>query len=98
MPFEAGNNNDTPVSTQKVGETQSRAVKNIVNHKGVDKVDGGSSLMNWMKNIHKKIRTKTKGSGNKNLDSCAVSNSNLDTINFSVGDLGHIYCQWQSWE
>jgi len=49
MPFEAGNNNDTPVSTQKVGETQSRAVKNIVNHKGVDKVDGGSSLMNWMK-------------------------------------------------
>ena len=49
MPFEAGNNNDTPVSTQKVGETQSRAVKNIVNHTGVDKVDGGSSLMNWMK-------------------------------------------------
>ena len=50
MPFEVGNNNDTPISNQKVGDTQSRAVKNIVNHIGVDKIDGGSSLMNWMKN------------------------------------------------
>ena len=50
MPFEVGNNNDNPVSNQKVGDTQSRAVKNIVNHIGVDKIDGGSSLMNWMKN------------------------------------------------
>jgi hypothetical protein len=39
------------MTLQKVGETQSRAVKNIVNHKGVDKVDGGSSLMNWMKTL-----------------------------------------------
>ena len=37
------------LANQKVGETQSRVVKNIVNHKGVDKVDGGSSLMNRMK-------------------------------------------------
>jgi hypothetical protein len=42
------------MTLQKVGETQSRAVKNIVNHKGVDKVDGGSSLMNWMKNTYSK--------------------------------------------
>jgi hypothetical protein len=35
MPFEVGNNSDTPVCTQKVGETQSRALKNIVNHTGV---------------------------------------------------------------
>jgi len=57
MPFEVGNNNDTLISNHKVGETLSRAVKNIVNHIGVDKVDGGSSLMNWTKNTHnKKIR------------------------------------------
>ena len=66
MPFEVGNNNDTPVSTQKVGETQSRAVKNIVNHKGVDKVDGGSSLMNWMKTfIIRKSKAQKKDSGHK---------------------------------
>ena len=89
MPFEAGNNNDTPVSTQKVGETQSRAVKNIVNHKGVDKVDGGSSLMNWMKNTHnKKIKAQKKDPGHKNLDSSAILNSNSDTIASIVGDLG----------
>jgi hypothetical protein len=55
MPFEVENNNDTPVSNQKVGETQSRAVKNIVNHIGVDKVDGGSSLMNQKKDPGHKI-------------------------------------------
>ena len=43
------------LANQKVGDTQSRAVKNNVNHIGVDIVDDGSSLMNWMKIIHKKI-------------------------------------------
>jgi hypothetical protein len=77
MPFEVENNNDTPVSNQKVGETQSRAVKNIVNHIGVDKVDGGSSLMN-----------QKKDPGHKILDFFAISNSNPDTVASIVGDLG----------
>jgi hypothetical protein len=52
MPSKVETNNDTPVSNQKVGETQSRVVKNIVNHTGVDKVDGGSSLMKHGKRTH----------------------------------------------
>jgi hypothetical protein len=71
-----------------VGETQSRALKNIVNHT-VGMVDVGSSLMNWMKNTHnKKIRAQKKDTGHKNLDSCAVSNSYPDTVASSAGDLG----------
>ena len=35
MSLEVGNENDTPVSNQKVDEMQSRAVKNNVNHTGV---------------------------------------------------------------
>jgi hypothetical protein len=41
-----GNDNEIPICNQKVGETQSRAVKNNVNHIGVDIVDDGSWLMN----------------------------------------------------
>jgi hypothetical protein len=44
MRFKVGNNNDTLDSHQKVGETQSRAIKNMVNHTRVHNVDGGSSL------------------------------------------------------
>jgi hypothetical protein len=46
MSLEVGNDNDSPVSNLKVGEAQSRAVKNNVNHTGLDIVDDGSSLMN----------------------------------------------------
>jgi len=93
MSLEVGNDNDSPVSNQKVGEAQSRAVKNNVNRTELDIVDDGSSLMNWVKNIHKKVRTKKTGP-----DSCVVSNSNSDKISSSVGDLGHIYYECQSWE
>jgi hypothetical protein len=60
-----------------------------VNHTGVDKVDGGSSLMNWTKNTHnKKIRAQKEDLGHKNLNSFAISNSNPDTVASIVGDLG----------
>jgi len=46
MSLVLGNDNETLICNQKVGETQSRAVENNVNHIGVDVVDVGSSLTN----------------------------------------------------
>ncbi|CAL5079873.1 unnamed protein product [Urochloa decumbens] len=77
MPLEAGKDNDTPVSNQKVCEIQSTEVKNKAKLR-VDNVDDGSSLMSWLKNTHKKVRTEKRDSGHKNFDSSAVSNSNPD--------------------
>ncbi|CAO2194320.1 unnamed protein product [Urochloa humidicola] len=74
IPLEAGKDNDTPVSNQKVCEIQSTEVKNKPKIR-VDNVDYGSSLMSWLK---KKVRTKKRDSGHKNFDSSAVSNSNPD--------------------
>jgi hypothetical protein len=94
MHLEVGKDNDTP--NEKVDEIQSRAVKNKAKHT-VDKVDDGSSLMNWLKSTHKKVRTEKKDSEHKNLDSSAVQNSCPDIVasndmhhDFlsSVGDVG----------
>ena len=69
-----------------MGETQSGAVKNIMNHKGVDKVDGGFALMNWMKNTRsKKNQCIKKDLGYKNLDSSTISNSSPDIVASSLG-------------
>lgn len=46
MSLEVGNDNDTPIRNHKVGETQSRVLKNNVNHTGVDIFYDESSLMN----------------------------------------------------
>ncbi|PUZ58816.1 hypothetical protein GQ55_5G537800 [Panicum hallii var. hallii] len=78
MPLEVGKDDDTPVSNQKVCEFQSMAVKNKAKLRGADNVDDGSSLMNWLRKTHKKVRKEKRGSGHKNCDSSAVSNSNPD--------------------
>ncbi|KAL6627006.1 hypothetical protein ACP70R_030732 [Stipagrostis hirtigluma subsp. patula] len=70
--------NDTPTSSPNVGEFQSRTVKNKKKLRGVDNVEDGSSLMNWLKKAHKKARTDKNGSGHKNVDSPGISDSNLD--------------------
>uniref|UniRef100_K3XE32 Embryonic flower 1-like protein n=1 Tax=Setaria italica TaxID=4555 RepID=K3XE32_SETIT len=97
MPLEAGKDNDTPVSNQKVCEIQSTAVKNKAELRGLENVDDGSSLMNWLKKTHKKVRTEKRDSAHKNFGSSAVSNSNPDMPASSdmchdsipsVGDLG----------
>ncbi|CAN6209948.1 unnamed protein product [Urochloa humidicola] len=96
MSLEAGKDNDTPVRNQKVCEIQSTEVKNKAKLR-VHSVDDGSSLMSWLKNTHKKVRTEKRYSGHKNFDSSAVSNSNPDRPASSdmchdsipsVGDLG----------
>ncbi|KAL5649366.1 hypothetical protein ACJX0J_040175, partial [Zea mays] len=76
--LEVGKDNDTP--NQKLDKIQSRAVKNKAKHTAVDKVDDGPSLMNWLKNTHKKIRTDRKDSEHKNLDSSAISRSYPDIV------------------
>ncbi|KAF8733514.1 hypothetical protein HU200_014814 [Digitaria exilis] len=78
MPLEAGNGNDTPVSVQKVCESQSTAVKNKTKSRGVDNFDDGPSLMNWLKQTHKKVRTEKRDTGHKNFDPSDVSNSTPD--------------------
>nr|CAB3475656.1 unnamed protein product [Digitaria exilis] len=78
MPLEAGNGNDTPVSDQKVCESQSTAVKNKTKSRGVDNFDDGPSLMNWLKQTHKKVRTEKRDTGHKNFDPSDVSNSTPD--------------------
>ncbi|OEL31843.1 hypothetical protein BAE44_0007137 [Dichanthelium oligosanthes] len=97
MPLEVGKDDDTPVTNQKVCEIQSTAVKNKAQLTGVDNVDDGSSLMNWLKKTHKKVRTEKRDSGHKNFVSSAVSNSIPDRPASSdmchdslpsVGDLG----------
>ncbi|CAN6213826.1 unnamed protein product [Urochloa humidicola] len=97
MPLEVGKDDETPVSNQKVCEIQSTEVKNKAKIRGVDNVDDGSSLMSWLKNTHKKVRTEKRDSGHKNFDSSAVSNSNPDRPASSdmchdsapsIGDLG----------
>lgn len=97
MALEAEKDNDTPVSNQKVCEIQSIVVKNKAELRGVENVDDGSSLMNWLKKTHKKVRTEKRDPGHTNFGSSAVSNSNPDipaSSNMchdsipSVGDLG----------
>jgi len=78
MPLEVGEDDDTPVSNQKVCEFQSMAVKDKAKLRGAENVDDGSSLMNWLRKTHKKVRKEKRGSGHKNCDSSAVSNSNPD--------------------
>ncbi|CAL4966169.1 unnamed protein product [Urochloa decumbens] len=78
MALEDEKDNDTPIGNQKVCELQSSEVKNKAKLKGVDNVDDGSSLMSWLKNTHKKVRTGKRNSRHKNFDSSAVSNCNPD--------------------
>ena len=96
MPLEVGKDDDTPVSNQKVCDFQSVAVKNKAKLRGAENVDDRSSLMNWLRKTHKKVRKEKRGSGHKNCDSSAVSNSNPDIPastdmqhgSIPVGDLG----------
>ncbi|CAL5031766.1 unnamed protein product [Urochloa decumbens] len=97
MPLEAEKDNDTPVSNQKVCKIQSSEVKNKAKLRGVDNADDGSSLMSWLRNTYKKVRTGKRNSRHKNFDSSAVSNSNPDRLASSdmchdsvpsVGNLG----------
>ncbi|WVZ72929.1 hypothetical protein U9M48_021311 [Paspalum notatum var. saurae] len=87
MSLQVGKDDETPVRNQKAGESPSRAVKNKAKHTGVDNADDGSSLMNWLKKTHKKVRTEKKDSGNKNLGSSAISNSNPDMV--ASNDIHH---------
>lgn len=77
MPLEAGKDNGNTVSNQNVCEIQSTAVKNKTKFREVDNVDDGSSLMNWLKQTHKKVRTEKRDPGHKNVSS-DVSNSSPD--------------------
>ncbi|XP_062189168.1 uncharacterized protein LOC133892421 [Phragmites australis] len=77
MLLEVGNDNDTSVSSKKVEEIQSGTIQNKT-HLRVDNVDDGSSLMNWLKKTHKKVRTEKKDSGHKNVHSSVISNSTPD--------------------
>jgi gluconate kinase len=95
MHLEVGKGNDT--ANQQVDEIQSRAVKNKAKYTGVDKLEDGSSLMNWLKSTNKEVRTKKKDSEHKNLDSSSISRSYPDIVasndmhhDFlpSVGDVG----------
>ncbi|WVZ88593.1 hypothetical protein U9M48_035094 [Paspalum notatum var. saurae] len=95
VSLEVGKDDDTH-SNQKVGEIQSKDVKNEAKHTGVDNVDDGSPLLDWLKKPHKKVRTEKKDSGHMYLGSSTVSNSNHDMAAskemhhdflLSVGDL-----------
>jgi hypothetical protein len=95
MHLEVGKGNDN--TNQQVDEIQSRAVKNKAKYTGVDKLEDGSSLMNWLKSTNKEVRTKKKDSEHKNLDSSSISRSYPDIVasndmhhDFlpSVGDVG----------
>lgn len=69
-----------PVSRQMVGEISSKTAKKKTKHKGVDAVDDeGSSLMDWMKRIPKKLRTEKKDTEYKDNDSSAA-NSKYTTV------------------
>ncbi|TVU22982.1 hypothetical protein EJB05_32707 [Eragrostis curvula] len=74
MSLEVDRDNDTSVSKQKAEETESRTVQNSTMLR-VDDVHDQSSLMNWLKRSHKKVRTERKESGDGNVDSFVVSNS-----------------------
>lgn len=97
LPPEVGKDADTPVINQKVSDIQSRAIKNKEKHTGVDNEEDGSSLMNWLKKTHKKVRIEKNDSEHKNFGSSAVSSSNPDMVASnethhdippSAGDLG----------
>ncbi|KAI5006124.1 hypothetical protein ZWY2020_033367 [Hordeum vulgare] len=63
-----------PVSRQMVGEISSKTAKKKTKYKGVDAVDDeGSSLMDWMKRIPKKLRTEKKDTEYKGNDSSAAN-------------------------
>ncbi|KAK3163223.1 hypothetical protein QOZ80_1AG0000860 [Eleusine coracana subsp. coracana] len=60
------------VSNEREDEIQSRTVQNKTKLR-VDDVDDRSSLMNWLKRTHKKVRSEKKDSGHRNVDPSAVS-------------------------
>uniref|UniRef100_A0A453EHZ7 Uncharacterized protein n=1 Tax=Aegilops tauschii subsp. strangulata TaxID=200361 RepID=A0A453EHZ7_AEGTS len=63
-----------PVSRQMLREISSKTAKKKAKYKGVDAVDDeGSSLMDWMKRIPKKLRTEKKDAEYKDNDSSAAN-------------------------
>jgi len=98
ISLEVGNDNDSPISNEKVGETQSRVVKNNVNRTGVDIVDDGSSLTNWMINIHNKLEQRKRAQATRILILVLVTLIQIQLLLVCVGDLGKIYYECQSWE
>ena len=75
MPSTANIQHDgvVPVSRQVVGVISSKTAKKKTKYKGVDVVDDeGSSLMNWMRKIPKKLRTE-KDTEHKDFDSSAAN-------------------------
>lgn len=82
MPPTAGVQRDgvVPVSRLMVGEISAKTAKKKTKYKGVDAVDDeGSSLMDWMKRIPKKLRTEKKDTEYKDNDSSAA-NSKYTTV------------------
>jgi hypothetical protein len=63
-----------PVSRQAVGVISSKTAKKKRKYKGADVVDDeGSSLMNWMKKIPKRLRTEKRDIEHKDFDSSAAN-------------------------
>ncbi|KAF7057351.1 hypothetical protein CFC21_064650 [Triticum aestivum] len=82
MPLTASIQHDgvVPVSRQMLREISSKTAKKKAKYKGVDAVDDeGSSLMDWMKRIPKKLRTEKKDAEYKDNDSSAA-NSKYNTV------------------
>jgi hypothetical protein len=76
MPSTASVHHDgvVPLSRQAVGVISSKTAKKKTNCKGVDVVnDEGSSLMNWMKKIPKRLRTEKRDTEHKDFDSSAAT-------------------------
>ncbi|KAJ1265005.1 hypothetical protein BS78_08G044500 [Paspalum vaginatum] len=80
MSIEVGKDDDTPIIIKKVGEIQSKSVRNKAKHTGADNIDDGSPLIDWQKETQKKVRIEKKDSGHMYLGFSAVSNSNLDAV------------------